>query len=352
PGSPANRGSWSVFMSLLALALAVRCIPVRLALAFHSGSYMIHRVVATTERLQRPRGRNDREVATTERLQPPRSCHGRGVPPPRLTDRPATGPHAVTNQTLGSGMSTSPQPDPGRSISHDERRVQFATVVGTTVEWYDFFIYATATGLIFAHAFFEPAGEQFAQILSFVSVGISFLFRPLGAFIAGHLGDRFGRRLVLILTLILMGASTTLVGVLPTHATIGLAAPILLILLRVLQGVSAGGEWGGAVLLAVEHAPTRRRGMFGSSPQIGVPLGLLLASGLMGLMTTIAPGDAFTAWGWRIPFLLSFVLVLIGHYVRRQVEETPVFTELAERREKSQAPIKVLFKKHAVLVLV
>src|SRR5699024_4591952 len=136
------------------------------------------------------------------------------------------------------------------------------------------------------------------------------------------------------------------------HATIGLAAPILLILLRVLQGVSAGGEWGGAVLLAVEHAPTKRRGLFGSSPQIGVPLGLLLASGLMGLMTTIAPGHAFTAWGWLIALLLFVVLLLSVHCVRRPVEEPPVFTVLAGRREMSVAPIKVLVQTHAVLVLV
>jgi MFS family permease len=159
----------------------------------------------------------------------------------------------------------------------DRRRVVFATVVGTTVEWYDFFIYASAAALVFGQLFFEPAGPQFATILSFLTVGVSFLFRPLGAFIAGHLGDKYGRRLVLMVTLMLMGAATALVGLLPTYAAIGIAAPILLVLLRILQGISAGGEWGGAVLMAVEHAPTARRGLFGASPQIGVPLGLLLA---------------------------------------------------------------------------
>jgi len=234
----------------------------------------------------------------------------------------------------------------------DRRRVVFATVVGTTVEWYDFFIYASAAGLVFGQLFFAPAGEGFAQILSFITVGISFLFRPLGAFLAGHLGDKYGRRLVLMLTLILMGVATTLVGLLPTYEAIGLAAPILLITLRILQGISAGGEWGGAVLMAVEHAPKTKRGLFGASPQIGVPLGLLLASGVMGLMALIAPGDAFLAWGWRVPFLLSVVLILVGYYIRRRVEESPVFTELAERKGETRMPIVQLFRKHALLVII
>ncbi len=155
-----------------------------------------------------------------------------------------------------------------------------------------------------------------------------------------------------MLTLILMGVATALIGLLPTYEAIGVWAPVLLILLRILQGVSAGGEWGGAVLMAVEHAPKTKRGLFGASPQIGVPLGLLLASGIMALMTVIAPGDAFLAWGWRVPFLLSVVLILIGYYVRRRVEESPVFTELAERKEVTKTPIVQLFRKHALLVLI
>ncbi|MCR2801804.1 MULTISPECIES: MFS transporter [unclassified Microbacterium] len=238
------------------------------------------------------------------------------------------------------------------AVAKDRRRVVFATVVGTTVEWYDFFLYASAAGLIFGQLFFAPAGEEFAQILSFITVGISFLFRPLGAFLAGHLGDKYGRRLVLMLTLMLMGVATTLVGLLPTYAAIGIAAPALLIFLRILQGISAGGEWGGAVLMAVEHAPKGKRSLFGASPQIGVPLGLLLASGMLGLMAVIAPGDAFLEWGWRIPFLLSFVLILIGYYVRKKVEESPVFTELAERKEQTRMPIVQLFRKHALLVII
>ena len=233
----------------------------------------------------------------------------------------------------------------------DLQRVAFATIIGTTVEWYDFFLYAGAAGLVFANIFFEPAGAQIAILLSFGSVGVSFLFRPLGAFLAGHFGDRIGRRAMLMATLILMGVATTLIGMLPTYAQIGIVAPIMLILLRILQGVATGGEWGGAVLMAVEHAPTRKRGRFGAYPQIGVPLGLLLASGILALMAVIAPGDQFEVWGWRIPFLLSVVLIGVGYFVRRSVNESPVFKEIAERKQQATLPIVALFRKHSLLVL-
>jgi MFS family permease len=254
-------------------------------------------------------------------------------------------------------MSASPTNSPGFTPTGtiaapvDRRRVVFATVVGTTVEWYDFFIYATAVGLVFGDLFFGALGPNSA-IIAFATVGVSFLFRPLGAFLAGHFGDKYGRKVVLMWTLVMMGAATALIGLLPTYDAIGVWAPILLVLLRIVQGISAGGEWGGAVLMAVEHAPKTRRGAFGASPQIGVPLGLLLASGVMALMAMIAPGDAFLVWGWRVPFLLSVVLILIGWYVRRRVEESPVFTELAERKEKAQMPILQLFRRHALLVLI
>ena len=233
----------------------------------------------------------------------------------------------------------------------DLRRVAFATIIGTTVEWYDFFLYASAAGLVFANLFFEPAGAQIAILLSFGSVGVSFLFRPLGAFLAGHFGDRIGRRPMLIATLILMGVATTLIGALPTYNQIGIVAPILLVLLRILQGVATGGEWGGAVLMAVEHAPADKRGRFGAYPQIGVPLGLLLASGILALMAVIAPGEQFEIWGWRIPFLLSIVLIGVGYFVRRSVSESPVFEEIAERKLQAELPIVALFRKHWLLVL-
>jgi MFS family permease len=240
----------------------------------------------------------------------------------------------------------------GHAPESIQRRVAVATIIGTTVEWYDFFIYATAAGLVFADLFFRPAGAKIGLLMSFGSVGISFLFRPLGAFLAGHFGDRLGRRAMLVLTLLLMGCATTLIGVLPTYATAGVLAPILLLLLRILQGVSAGGEWGGAVLMAVEHAPAARRGLAGSFPQIGVPLGMLLAAGVTALMTGwISPGPAFVEWGWRVPFLLSVVMIVVGYYVRRSVDESPVFAEIAERQQQTRVPIVELFRRHRLLVL-
>lgn len=246
-------------------------------------------------------------------------------------------------------MSAQP---PTRGAKANQKRVAAATLIGTTIEWYDFFIYATMAGLVFSHLFFEPAGESISLMLSFLSVGISFIFRPLGAFLAGHYGDKIGRRMMLVITLALMGGATTLIGLLPTYATAGVIAPIMLILLRIIQGISAGGEWGGAVLMAVEHAPTTRRGRAGAVPQLGVPLGMLLASGVTALMTgVISPGDAFRDWGWRVPFLISIVLVVVGYLVRRMVDESPVFLEIAEKKEQQKAPASVLFRKHWILVV-
>ncbi|MCP2032241.1 MFS family permease [Okibacterium sp. HSC-33S16] len=248
-------------------------------------------------------------------------------------------------------MSTSSRQVDPRTAA-ERRKVAFATVIGTTIEWYDFFLYASAAGLVFAQLFFEPAGAQIAILLSFGSVGVSFLFRPLGAFLAGHFGDRLGRKAMLVITLVLMGASTTLIGLLPTYQQIGIAAPVILVLLRILQGLSTGGEWGGAVLMAVETAPNDRRGRAGAFPQIGVPIGLLLASGVLALMTgVISPGEAFLEWGWRVPFLLSVVLVVVGMIVRRTVEESPVFKEIAKRKERSRMPAVQLFRKHWLLVI-
>ncbi|AZL08444.1 MFS transporter [Brevibacterium aurantiacum] len=227
----------------------------------------------------------------------------------------------------------------------------FATVVGTSIEWYDYFLYAAASGLIFNQLFFGPLGSTLSTMVAFATVGISFLFRPLGAFLAGHYGDKLGRRVVLIITLIAMGAATALIGFLPTYESIGIAAPLLLILLRIIQGISAGGEWGGAVLLAVEHAEVKHRGLRGSFPQIGVSIGLILSSGVLALMTAIAPGDAFLEWGWRVPFFLSILLVAVGYWIRRGVEESPVFHELAERKEQVANPLGKLFKSHWLLVI-
>ena len=233
-----------------------------------------------------------------------------------------------------------------------DKKVAYATMIGTTIEWYDYFVYAAVAGLVFNQIFFAPAGPVIANLLVFASIGISFLFRPLGAFIAGHYGDKIGRRAMLVLTLILMGGSTVMIGLMPTYASIGIAAPICLILLRILQGISAGGEWGGAVLMAVEHAPENKRGRFGSFPQLGVPFGLLLASLVLVIMTQwISPGDAFIEWGWRIPFLLSLALLLIGHWIRRSIGESPIFEEIKQRKSTTQNPIKTLFKSHKMTVM-
>ncbi|GAA4175254.1 MFS transporter [Gryllotalpicola koreensis] len=237
------------------------------------------------------------------------------------------------------------------TLTTDRRRLAIATIIGTSVEWYDFFTYAAAAGLVFGKLFFEPAGPAVATILAFTTVGISFLFRPLGAFLAGHFGDKIGRRPMLMLTLVLMGVGTTLIGLIPGYDTIGVSAPIILIFLRIVQGVSAGGEWGGAVLMAVEHAPRDRRGVFGAMPQIGVPIGLLLSSGVLAVMSAIFPGDSFYGWGWRIPFLLSFLLIIVGYWVRRRIEESPVFVELAARDDQPRVPVARLFARFTPLVL-
>jgi MFS family permease len=236
------------------------------------------------------------------------------------------------------------------SIDAEHRRVVLAAMAGTTIEWFDFFIYAICAGLVFASQYFAALGSD-ALILSFATIGISFFFRPIGAIVAGHLGDRIGRRAMLIVTLLLMGVSTVLIGLVPTTATIGVSAPIILVLLRILQGLSAGGEWGGAALLAVEHAPADRRGLYGAFPQIGVPIGLLLANGVLALVAALTTPEQFLAWGWRIPFLASVVLIVVGVFIRTKVAESPVFEEVRQSKAQSSMPLVPLFKHHWHLVV-
>lgn len=229
------------------------------------------------------------------------------------------------------------------------KRVLSGTLIGTTVEWYDFFIYAQAAALIFGSQYFSPDGDKestMAQIASWASLGISFLFRPLGAVIAGHVGDRFGRKGVLVFTLIGMGVATVLIGLLPTYASWGVAAPLILVTLRIIQGISAGGEWGGAALMAVEYAPKNRRGLFGSAPQVGVPLGLVLSTAVLVAVQSQLGMEAYQEWGWRIPFLLSFVLIIIGYVIRKAVDESPVFRAMQEESAERSAPLPLLFKNH------
>lgn len=234
-------------------------------------------------------------------------------------------------------------------VSAEDRKVLAATLVGSAIEWYDYFIYVQAAGLVLGTLFFAPFVQdnpELSLILSFATVGVAFLFRPLGAIVCGHLGDRYGRKRVLAATLILMGVSTALIGVLPTYAQIGLWAPVMLVGLRVLQGFSAGGEWGGAALMAVEHAPTDRRSLFGAFPQIGVPLGMIVATGALWCITTLVGAENFMAWGWRISFLLSIALIIVGVFIRRAVEESPVFLRMQSRRSHSSAPLGALLRKH------
>ncbi|EHK87626.1 general substrate transporter [Saccharomonospora azurea SZMC 14600] len=229
-----------------------------------------------------------------------------------------------------------------------------STLAGTSIEWYDFFIYAQAASLVLAPLFFAPVSDDspgLATVLSLATIGISFLFRPLGAIVAGRFGDRLGRKKMLVFTLVTMGAATALIGLLPTYGDIGVAAPVALMLLRIVQGFSAGGEWGGAALMSVEHAPVHRRGLFGAYPQIGVPIGLILATGVLWLMTTVTTPEQFEAWGWRVPFLLSVLLVAIGYLIRRAVEESPVFKEMLARKQESSAPLRDLFRRNAKEVL-
>jgi MFS family permease len=241
-------------------------------------------------------------------------------------------------------------PRTSASPSRQHRTVALAAMAGTTIEWYDFFIYALCSGLVFATQFFGGLGPD-ALLISFATIGISFFFRPLGAALAGHLGDRLGRRTMLVATLLLMGVSTTLIGLIPATASIGVAAPVILVILRCLQGLSAGGEWGGAALISVEHAPAERRGRFGAYPQLGAPLGLLLANGVLAAVTAATTDEQFLAWGWRIPFLLSVVLIVAGFIIRRRVAESPVYQELRESGSRPRTPILTLFRHHWPLVV-
>ncbi|WAC56332.1 MFS transporter [Gordonia sp. SL306] len=227
----------------------------------------------------------------------------------------------------------------------EERRKRLRTVVaasllGTTIEWYDFFLYATAASLVFNTVFFPDQSSFVGTLLSFATFAVGFVVRPIGGIVFGHIGDRIGRKRTLALTMVLMGAATALMGVLPTAASIGVLAPILLLALRVLQGFALGGEWAGAVLLAVEHSPRRRRGLFGSIPQIGLALGLALGTAVFAILQVTLDDDAFLTYGWRIAFLVSVVLVVIGFIVRLKVDETPAFAEVAALAKKSSAPLR------------
>ncbi|NKQ51731.1 MHS family MFS transporter [Amycolatopsis sp. K13G38] len=212
--------------------------------------------------------------------------------------------------------------------------VSVASMIGTAVESYDFFIYGTAAAAYFGSVFFHTGNELIGVLASFATLAVGFFFRPLGGYLAGHFGDRLGRKKVLIWSLMLMGIGTILIGVLPTYGQVGIAAPILLILLRIVQGIGFGAEWGGAVLMSIEHAPAKRRGFFGAVPQIGIPAGLLLANGAFLASEAIFHGD----WVWRAPFLFSLVMIATGMFIRMNVGESPEFTEMQRNNEVRKAP--------------
>ncbi len=219
------------------------------------------------------------------------------------------------------------------------RRAALASLVGTTIEWFDFFIYGLAAALVFGNLFFPSLDAHSGRLASFATLGVAFIARPIGAAIFGHFGDRFGRKATLVTTLGIMGTATGLIGVLPTYHTVGMAAPVLLIVLRMLQGLAVGGEWGGAVLMSVEHAPAAQRRLYGCAPQMGSPLGLILATAVMAGIATL-PDDQLQAWGWRIPFLVGFVLVGIGLIIRLGVSEPEQFASLKSSGETARMPLR------------
>ena len=232
------------------------------------------------------------------------------------------------------------------------RRVLAGSVVGTALEWYDFFIYGTAAALVFGDLFFnDKAGSGVGTLAAFATFGVGFVVRPLGGILFGSMGDRIGRRETLIVTTLLMGVSTGIIGLLPTYASIGIWAPILLTLMRVCQGLGAGAEFGGASTLLAEHAPKRKRGFYGSFSQLGVQIGLVLGTSAF-LLVSQLPDDQLNAWGWRLPFLASFLMIFVTLYFRLRVEESPVFEELREKRQVVKLPISETVKRYPKSVLV
>lgn len=231
------------------------------------------------------------------------------------------------------------------------RRVLIASVVGSSVEWFDYFLYGTVAALVFNQLFFVTDDPAFGTLYAFATFALAFFIRPLGGIIFSHIGDRIGRKKTLVLTLSLMGLATFLMGILPTYGAIGIWAPVLLIILRLIQGLGLGGEWGGALLLAVEYAPKEKRGLFGSVPQMGVTIGMLMGTIALSIMSLL-PNEAFLAWGWRVPFLLSALLVIFGLWIRKGIEETPTFQKTQKEGEIPKLPIADTFKYHWREVLI
>jgi len=246
-------------------------------------------------------------------------------------------PHAPTVSTEVEGTA-----EKRRQI----RGAALASTVGTTIEWYDFFLYNTAAALVFPALFFPESSTYAGRLESFATYAVGFAARPVGAFIFGHWGDRIGRKATLIVTLLMMGIATTLVGVLPGADSIGKAAPLLLVLLRLLQGLAVGGEWSGSVLLSMEWGDQKRRGFMASLPQLGVAFGLILGTGFLYLMSAALSDDQFQSWGWRVPFLFSIVLVGIGLWIRLRILETPMFAKRLQEKSIAKLPSLEVWREH------
>ncbi|HHA1886904.1 TPA: MFS transporter [Enterobacter kobei] len=237
------------------------------------------------------------------------------------------------------------------TVLRKNKKVLIASLTGSDIEWFDYFLYGTAAALVFNKIFFPMVDPVIGLILSYLSFSLTFFIRPIGGVLFAHIGDRIGRKKTLVLTLSLMGGATVMIGLLPTYEMIGMWAPALLILMRIIQGMGIGGEWGGALLLAYEYAPEKRKGFFGSIPQAGVTIGMLMATFIVSLMTLFSEED-FLSWGWRIPFLLSSVLVLLGLWIRKDIDETPDFQKVKASGQVAKAPLRDTLKHHWREVLI
>ena len=248
-------------------------------------------------------------------------------------------------------MSPESSPSTTHPPPSSVRRVIVASLIGTSLEWYDFFIYGTAAALVFNKLFFPSFEPLVGTLLAFATYAVGFIARPLGGVVFGHYGDKLGRKNVLVVTLLMMGIATFAIGLMPTHATIGVWAPIVLVALRFVQGLGLGGEWGGAVLMTLESGDDRRRGLNASWPQVGVPIGLLLANGVLSLMGGITSDAAFLSWGWRVPFLLSGLLVVVGLWIRLTIAESPLFQAVEAEDTKARTPIVEVLRTYPRQVL-
>ncbi|MBX8459504.1 MHS family MFS transporter [Enterobacter sp. RIT637] len=237
------------------------------------------------------------------------------------------------------------------AVLRKNKKVLIASLTGSSIEWFDYFLYGTAAALVFNKIFFPMVDPVIGLILSYLSFSLTFFIRPIGGVLFAHIGDRIGRKKTLVLTLSLMGGATVTIGLLPTYDMIGMWAPALLILMRIIQGMGIGGEWGGALLLAYEYAPEKRKGFFGSIPQAGVTIGMLMATFIVSLMALFSEED-FLSWGWRIPFLLSSILVLIGLWIRKDIDETPDFQKVKKSGQVAKAPLRDTLKHHWREVLI